>query len=62
MRKKSVKRGVWYMGGRKKRRQKGGAFPFVVLAAPTLGNLGGIILKILIGGGRRKQKYRQRFD
>lgn len=50
------------MGGRKKRRQKGGAFPFVVLAAPTLGNLGGIILKILIGGGRRKQKYRQRFD
>ena len=34
-------------GGRKKRQQRGGAFPFAALAAPILNNLGGVTLKKL---------------
>ena len=37
-----MKRGIWYIGGRRKK-QKGGAFPLAALAAPILGNLGGIV-------------------
>ena len=42
MKKQSVKRGIWYIGGRRKR-QRGGAFPVAALAAPILGYLGGIV-------------------
>lgn len=52
MRKQSIKHGVWHIGGRK-RQQRGRAFPLATLAAPILGNLGRVILKIIIGGGRR---------
>ena len=54
MRKLSVNQGVWYIGGRKKKRQRGGFFPFAVLAAPILGNFVAPILKGIIGGGRKK--------
>lgn len=53
MRKLSVNRGVWYIGGRKKRRQRGGFFLFAVLAAPILGNFATPILKEIIRGGRK---------
>ena len=42
MRKQSVKR-----DGRKKRRQRGGFFPFAALVAPSLDNLAAPILKKL---------------
>ena len=42
MKKQSVKRGIWYIGGRRKR-QRGGAFLVAVLAAPILGYLGSIV-------------------
>ena len=54
MRKLSVNRGVWYIGGRKKRRQRGGFFLFAVLAAPILGNFATPIFKEIIRGGRKK--------
>ena len=54
MRKLSVNQGVWYIGGRKKKRQSGGFFPFAVLAAPILGNFAAPILKGIIGEGRKK--------
>ena len=44
MKKQSVERGIWYIGGRRKRK-RGGAFPLAALAAPVLGNLGAIVLK-----------------
>ena len=51
--KQYVKKGVWYIGG-KKRKQKGGAFPLGLLAsigAPILGEIAKPILgKILVGG------------
>ena len=42
MKKQSVKRGIWYIGGRRKR-QRGGTFLVAVLAAPILGYLGSIV-------------------
>ena len=44
MKKQSVERGIWYIGGRLKRK-RGGTFPLAALVAPILGNLGGIVLK-----------------
>ena len=56
MSKQSVKGGVWYISGRKKRQQRGDAFPFPALAAPILGKLAVPIFKKLIGEDR---KYRR---
>ena len=58
MKKQSVKRGIWYIGGRRKR-QRGDVFPLAALAAPILGNLGSIGLKKIFGG---KIRQRRRYD
>ena len=56
-RRQSVRRGVWYMGSRRKRRkQTGGLFPVGALAAPILGTLGGVVIKKLFGGKRRRRR------
>ena len=45
MKKQSVRRSIWYIGGKRKRhRQKGGAFPIAALAAPILGSIGSIAI------------------
>ena len=53
MRKQSIKRGVWTIGRRKPRKQRGGFFPIGALAGPILSsiasNLAGPLLKKLIG-------------
>ena len=46
MKKQSLKGGIWYICGRRKR-QRGGAFPLAALAAPVLGNLGVTVLKYI---------------
>ena len=46
MKKQAVRRSVWYIGARRKRRiQTGGCFPVGGLAAPVLGTLGGVVIK-----------------
>ena len=45
MRKQSVKRGAWYIGGRKKTKERN-FFSFAVLGAPILGNLATAILRL----------------
>ena len=46
MKKQAVRRGVWYIGARRKRRiQAGVCFPVGGLAAPVLGALGGVVIK-----------------
>ena len=60
---KSVKKGVWYIGGRyrraPKRRQKGGAIPIGLiapLAAPVLGEIAKPILDKILGRGLRRRR------
>ena len=62
-RKQSVKKGVWYIGGRykkaPKRRQRGGAIPLGLLAsigAPVLGEISKPIFGKIFGRGRRKRR------
>ena len=46
MKKQSVRCSIWYIGGkRKRRRQKGDAFPIAALATPILGSVGSIVIK-----------------
>ena len=59
----SVKKGVWYTGGRyrraPKRRQKGGAIPIGLiapLAAPVLGEIAKPILDKILGRGLRRRR------
>ena len=58
--KQYVKKGVWYLGGnrkKKKKRQKGRGFPIGLvasLAAPVLGQIASPILKKIFGKGRKK--------
>ena len=60
MKKQSARRGIWYIGGkRKKHRQKGSAFPIVALAAPVLGSFGSIAIKKLFGGKRKRRRRRR---
>ena len=60
MKKQSVRRSIWYIGGKRKRhRQKGGAFPIAALAAPILGSIGSIAIKKLFGGKRKRRKCRR---
>ena len=61
--KQSVKKGVWYIGGKykkaRKRQQKGGAIPIGLitsLAAPVLGKIAKLILGRLLGSGRKKRR------
>ena len=52
MKKQSIKRGVWGIGGRQPRKQTSGFFPIIALAGPLLGgvasSLAGPIFKKLI--------------
>ena len=51
----SIKRGVWHIGGRRRRRQRGGAFPLghpLEVAKP--------IFKTIIGRGIQQRKRRRR--
>ena len=63
MRKQSVRKGVWYIGGRRrKRRQKGGFLPVGAilgsLAGPALGAVAGpVVKKIFRGKKRRRHRY-----
>ena len=60
MKKQSVRRSIWYKGGkRKRRRQKGSAFPAVVLAVLILGPTCSITIKKLFGGERKSHRRRQ---
>ena len=57
MKKQSVKREIWYIAGRRKRR-KGDALPLAALVAPILGYLGSIAFKkISTGKIRRRHRY-----
>ena len=62
--KQSVKKGVWYIGGKKKKKnlkktQKGKGIPFGLiasLAAPVLGEVAKPILEKVFGRGRPHKK------
>ena len=61
--KKSVRKGIWYIGGKykrapKRKKQKGDAIPFGLIASlkgPILGEVAKIIFKKILGRGRRRQ-------
>ena len=60
--KHSVKKGVWYIGGGK-RRQGGGSIPIGLLApiaAPILGEIAKPILQKIFGRGRRRKRALRR--
>ena len=60
--KQSVRKGVWYIGGKykkapKRKKQKGGAIPFGLLASllPILGEVAKPIFGKILGRGRRRR-------
>ena len=63
-RKQSVRRGVWYLGGRRRKikikRHKGSAFPLmgllVAAATPILSEVAKPLFRQFIGGRRRKTR------
>ena len=64
--KQSVKKGVWYIGGRykraPKRRQRGGTIPLGLLAsigAPILGEIEKPIFGKIFGRGKRKRRVKK---
>ena len=57
--KQSVKKGIWYIGGKKRKKQKGGAIPIGLiasLAGPILGEIAKPIFKNIVGGKIRKRR------
>ena len=59
----SIKKGVWHIGGKRKRRQRGGAFPLGLvasLAGPLLGEVAKPIFKTILGRGIQQRKRRGR--
>ena len=56
MKKQSVKREIWYIGGRRKRR-KGDALPLAALVVPILENLGSIVFKKIFAGKIHRYRY-----
>ena len=59
--KQSVKKGVWYIGGKKRKKQKSGAIPIGLiasLAGPILGEIAKPIFKKIVGGKIRKRRRR----
>ena len=66
--KQSVKKGVWYIGGKykralRKKTQKGRAIPFGLiasLAALVLGEVAKPILGKIFGRGKRRRKIKRR--
>ena len=65
--KQSVRKGIWHIGGkykRRKRRQIGAAIPFGLLAsirAPILGDISKPILGKILGRGLRKRRRIARY-
>ena len=65
--KQSVKKGVWYIGGKykralRKKKQKGRAIPFGLiasLAAVVLGEVAKPILGKIFGRGKRRRKIKR---
>ena len=58
-----IKKGVWHLGGRRKRRQRGGAFPLGLvtsLAALLLGEVAKPIFKTILGHGIQQKRRRRR--
>ena len=61
--KQTVKKGIWRIGGRykkRKRKQKGGAISFGLiasLAGPILGEVAKPIFKKIIGRGRKRKRW-----
>ena len=61
--KQTVKKGIWRIRGRykkRKRKQKGGAIPFGLiasLAGPILGEVAKPIFKKIIGRGRKRKRW-----
>ena len=61
--KQTVKKDIWRIGGRykkRKRKQKGGAIPFGLiasLAGPILGEVAKPIFKKIIGRGRKRKRW-----
>ena len=55
MRKYSIQRGIWYIGGRRKK-QRADVYLLAALAAPILGGLGGIVLKNIFGAKIRRRR------
>ena len=59
--KQEVKKGIWHIGGKRKKRkkQKGSAIPFGLiasLAAPILGEVAKPIFKTILGRWKRRKK------
>ena len=66
-RKQSVKRGVWYIGGRRRKRrgQKGAFLPIAGLlgsvAAPLISEITKPILRKIVAGRKFKRRRRRRY-
>ena len=66
--KQSVKKGIWYFGGKKekkkKKKQRGKGFPIDLLAsaaAPFLGEIAKPIFKTIFSRGRRKRWWEKKY-
>ena len=64
--KQVVEKGIWHIGGKKRKRkkQKGGAIPFGLLAsfaAPVLGEIAKPIFKTILGRRKRKKRWSSRW-
>ena len=61
--KRSVIKGVWYIGSKKRRKkQKGKGFPIGLLASvglPILSEIAKLMFKKIIGRGRRSKRLRR---
>ena len=56
-RRQSIRLGIWYMGGKRKRhKQTGGLFSVGALAESILGTLGGVVIKKIFGGKRQRRR------
>ena len=59
--KQTVKKGIWYIGGKKRKKKKqGSAIPFGLiasLAAPVLGEIAKPVFKTIFGRGRKRRKW-----
>ena len=64
--KQSVKKGVWYIGGKKRRyikKQRSKGIPFGLIAsatAPFLGEVAKPLLNKFFGGRRRRRRRREK--
>ena len=59
--KQTVKKSIWYIGGKKRKKKKqGGDIPFELiasLAAPVLGEIAKPVFKTIFGRGRKRRKW-----